>query len=120
MVALMAVPIFVAYGVVFRGGPLFVPYAVLTVAPLLVLPAVAGSALTLVLVNIFPARRTRDLLSIVALGAAGVGILLFRLIPPERLRPPGRVPHPLPLILVALPPTPSLPSGEWGTQAHTG
>src|SRR5437773_210251 len=72
MVALMAVPIFVAYGVVFRGGPLFVPYAVLTVAPLLVLPAVAGSALTLVLVNIFPARRTRDLLSIVALGAVGV------------------------------------------------
>src|SRR3977135_1645887 len=85
MVALMAVPIFAAYGVVYRGGLLFIPYAVLAVFPLLVLPAVLGSALTLVLVNIFPARRTRDLLSIVALGAAGGLILLFRLGRPERL-----------------------------------
>src|SRR5437763_1396030 len=37
MVALMAVPVFAAYGVVFRGGPLFVPYAVMTLFPLLVL-----------------------------------------------------------------------------------
>src|SRR2546429_7356765 len=88
MVALMAVPIFAAYGVSYRGGLLFMPYAVLTVLPLLVLPAVAGSALTLILVNIFPARRTRDLLSIVALGAAGRLILLFRLIRPERLASP--------------------------------
>src|SRR3989442_6315492 len=91
MVALMAVPILTAYGVTYRGGPLFVPYAVLTIFPMLVLPAVAGSALTLVLVNIFPARRTRDLLSIVALGAAGVVILLFRLIRPERLGSPEGV-----------------------------
>ncbi|PYP43078.1 MAG: hypothetical protein DMD42_11070 [Gemmatimonadetes bacterium] len=61
MVALMAVPIFAAYGVSYRGGLLFIPYTVLSILPLLVLPAVAGSALTLVLVNIFPARRTRDL-----------------------------------------------------------
>src|SRR2546422_3753277 len=31
MVALMAVPIFAAYGVSYRGGLLFIPYAVLTV-----------------------------------------------------------------------------------------
>src|SRR5439155_728156 len=46
MVALMAVPIFAAYGVSYRGGLLFIPYAVLTVLPLLALPAVAGSGLT--------------------------------------------------------------------------
>src|SRR5437870_11685940 len=76
MVALMAVPIFAAYGVVFRGGVLFVPYAVLAVFPLLVLPALAGSALTLVLVTFFGGRRARDLLSVVALGAAR-GLALF-------------------------------------------
>src|SRR5881409_4527970 len=54
MVALMAVPILAAYGVVYRGGVLFAPYAVITLAPMLVVPAVVGSALTLVLVNIFP------------------------------------------------------------------
>src|SRR6059058_2198635 len=117
MVALMAVPILTAYGVTYRGGPLFVPYAVLTIFPMLVLPAVAGSALTLVLVNIFPARRTRDLLSIVALGAAGVVILLFRLIQPERLVSPEGFRNLLDFIAVLRTPTsPFLPS-EWVTQA---
>ena len=60
MVALMAVPILTAYGVIYRGGLLFVPYAILAFVPMLVLPAVVGSALTLILVNLFPARRTRD------------------------------------------------------------
>src|SRR5436309_4803331 len=117
MVALMAVPIFAAYGVVFRGGVLFMPYAVLAVFPLLVLPAVGGSALTLVLVNIFPARRTRDLLSIVALGAAGGLILLFRLIRPERLASPEGFRNLLDFIAVLRTPTsPYLPS-EWVSQA---
>jgi len=120
MVALMAVPVFAAYGVVFRGGPLFVPYAILTVAPLLVLPAVAGSALTLTLVNVFPARRTRDLLSMVALGTAGGLILLFRLIRPERLASPEGFRNLLEFIAVLRTPTsPYLPS-EWAAQAVMG
>src|SRR5438552_1025074 len=117
MVALMAVPIFAAYGVSYRGGLLFIPYTVLSLLPLLVLPAVAGSALTLVLVNIFPARRTRDLLSIVALGAAGGLILLLRLIRPERLASPEGFRNLLDFIAVLRTPTsPFLPS-EWVTQA---
>jgi len=120
MVALMAVPILTAYGVTYRGGPLFVPYAVLTIFPMLVLPAVAGSALTLVLVNIFPARRTRDLLSIVALGAAGVVILLFRLIRPERLVSPEGFRNLLDFIAVLRTPTSPLLPSEWATKATMG
>ncbi|HZI23199.1 MAG TPA: hypothetical protein VFD76_11795 [Gemmatimonadales bacterium] len=120
MVALMAVPVFAAYGVVFRGGPLFVPYAVLTMFPLLMLPAAVGSALTLVLVNVFPARRTRDLLSIIALGAAAGVILLFRLIRPERLASPEGFRNLLDFIAVLRTPTsPFLPS-EWATKAVMG
>ena len=59
MVALMTVPILAAYGVVYHGGLLFIPYALAVILPLLVLPAVLGSAVTLVLVNVFPARHTR-------------------------------------------------------------
>jgi ABC-2 type transport system permease protein len=117
MVALMAVPILAAYGVIYRGGVLFAPYAVLSLAPMLVLPAVVGSALTLVLVNVFPARRTRDLLSLVALGAAGGVILLFRIIRPERLAAPEGFRNLLDFIAVLRTPTsPFLPS-EWTTQA---
>ncbi len=117
MVALMAVPILAAYGVVYRGGVLFAPYAVVTLVPMLVVPAVAGSAVTLLLVNIFPARRTRDLLSIVALGAACGLIMLFRLIRPEELSHPEGFANLLEFIAVLRTPTsPFLPS-EWATQA---
>src|SRR5436853_2134151 len=117
MVALMAVPIFAAYGVIYRGGLLFIPYAALSIMPLLVLPAVAGSAVTLVRVSVFPARRTRDLLSIVALGAAGGLILLLRVSRPERLASPEGFRNLLDFIAVVRTPTsPFLPS-EWATKA---
>ncbi|HKW41706.1 MAG TPA: hypothetical protein VJN39_10710 [Gemmatimonadales bacterium] len=120
MVALMAVPIFTAYGVIYRGGVAFAPFAVLTMVPLLTLPAVAGTALTLTLVNIFPARRTRDLLSIIALAAAGGLIMLFRLIRPERLASPEGFRNLLDFIAVLRTPTsPFLPS-EWASQAVMG
>jgi ABC-2 type transport system permease protein len=61
-----------------------------TFLPFLVVPTVLGGAITTILVNVFPARRARDILGIVTvLAAAGVA-LLFRLVRPERLaRPEG-------------------------------
>ncbi|HEX9705019.1 MAG TPA: hypothetical protein VGA20_07200 [Gemmatimonadales bacterium] len=117
MVALMAVPILAAYAVIYRGGWLFLPFAVVTVLPMLILPAVVGCAVTLILVNIFPARRTRDLLTIVALGAAGGVILLFRMIRPEQIARPEGFRNLLDFITVLRTPTsPFLPS-EWATDA---
>ncbi len=90
MVVLMAVPMFTAYGFVYEGGLWYPLVAVVTFVPLLVIPAVLGSAVTLLLVNIFPARRTRDILSVIAVLAAGGIVLLFRIVRPERLaRPEG-------------------------------
>jgi ABC-2 type transport system permease protein len=117
MVALMTVPIIAAFGVIYHGGVLFYGYATLILAPLLVLPAVVGSAATLILVNVFPARRTRDLLSIIALGAAGGVILLFRLIRPEQLARPEGFRNLLDFItLLRAPTSPFLPS-EWASRA---
>ena len=120
MVALMAVPIFAAYGVVYRGGPLF-PLVVLgTLVPFLVMPAVIGSAVTTILVNVFPARRTRDLLSIIALGAAAGLILLFRIIRPEQLARPEGFQNLLDFIAVLRTPTSPLFPSEWVTKAVMG
>src|SRR5215208_6410937 len=56
MVVLMSVPMFAAYGVVYEGGPWF-PLVVLgAFLPFVIVPSVVGSALTLILVNVFPAR----------------------------------------------------------------
>jgi ABC-2 type transport system permease protein len=120
MVALMAVPILAAYGVIYDGGILFAPFAVLVFLPILIMPAVVGSAITLVLVNVFPARRTRDLLSIIAIGAAGGVVMLFRLIRPERLARPEGFQNLLDFITVLRTPSSPLLPSEWAAEALMG
>jgi ABC-2 type transport system permease protein len=116
MVGLLAVPIFTAYGMAYRGGPLFPLVAAAALAPFVVLPAVAGCAITLLLVNVFPARRTRDLLALLAVGAVGVGVLLLRFIRPEQLaRPEGFRSLVDYLVVLRAPTNPLLPS-EWAAQ----
>ncbi|MDX2060432.1 MAG: hypothetical protein SFV24_21660 [Gemmatimonadales bacterium] len=90
MVALMLVPILTAYGVVYDGGWFFPVAALGALLPFFVLPTVVGAAITLTLVNIFPARRARDLLTLIAIGAVGGVVLVLRFLRPERLsRPEG-------------------------------
>jgi ABC-2 type transport system permease protein len=113
MVVLMAVPILSAYGVVYHGGLAFPLVALAAFLPLLVIPTVLGSAITLLLVNAFPARRTRDILSVIAVLAAGGIVILFRLIRPERLaRPEGFRSLVEFVTLLRTPTSPVLPS-EW-------
>lgn len=120
MVALMAVPIFAAYGTIYHGGIGFPFFALAVFLPLIVIPAVAGSAVTLILVNVFPARRTRDLLSVITVAAAGVLVLLFRIIRPEQLARPEGFRNLLDFITVLRTPTsPFLPS-EWATRSVMG
>jgi len=120
MVALMIVPIFAAYAVVYRGGLLFPLVAAAAFLPFLVLPAVIGSAATLILVNVFPARRTRDLLSLIALGAAAGVIMLFRIIRPEQLARPEGFRNLLDFITVLRAPTSPLLPSEWVTKSVMG
>ncbi|HEY2825288.1 MAG TPA: hypothetical protein VGI83_07060, partial [Gemmatimonadales bacterium] len=120
MVALMSVPIFCAYGIVFHGGWFFPFYVAAVFLPLMTIPAVIGCAITLILVNVFPARRARDLLAIIAIGAAGGVVLLFRIIRPERLARPEGFRNLLDFIAILRTPTsPFLPS-EWATRGIMG
>jgi ABC-2 type transport system permease protein len=88
MVVLMAVPMLTAYGTVYDGGAAFIGLAMLTFVPFLIIPAAIGTAVTLALVNAFPARRTRDILSVIAVLAAAGIVVLFRLVRPEKLAKP--------------------------------
>lgn len=113
MVVLMAVPLFTAYGIAYHGGPMFVLVVISVFVPFLMVPTVIGSALTLVLVNVFPARRTKDILSVIAVLSAGGLILLFRLMRPEQLARPEGFRSLIDFISVLKTPTsPYLPS-EW-------
>jgi ABC-2 type transport system permease protein len=113
MVALMSVPMFAAYGWVYEGGWGFVPLAIALFVPFLVIPSVIGSAITLILVNVFPARRTRDILSVVAVLAAGGLVLLFRLLRPEKLARPEGFRSLVDFIAVLRTPTSPFMPSEW-------
>jgi ABC-2 type transport system permease protein len=117
MVVLMVVPILTAYGVVFGGGPLFPLVALATLLPFFLLPTVVGSVITLVLVNIFPARRARDLLSLVALSVVGVLVLFLRLAQPEQLSTPEGYRNLLGFIAALRAPTHPLLPSEWAASA---
>ena len=88
MVALMMVPVLASYGVAYGAGPLFVVVSLVTLAAFFLIPAALGSAITLVLVNVFPARRARDLLALIGLLAAAGVVVLFRLLRPEQIVTP--------------------------------
>ncbi len=85
MMLLFATPAFLAYGVVHGTGPAFYVVTALTLPPFLIIPAALGVILTTVLVNVFPARRTKDILLLLSVVAVAILYLLFRLIRPERL-----------------------------------
>jgi len=113
MVALLAVPLFAAYGIVYHGGPLWPAIVLAAFLPFLVLPAVVGSTLTLLLVNIVPARRAKELLSLIAVGAIGGLVLLLRMAQPELLvRPEGFRSLADFVAMLQTPTNPLLPS-EW-------
>ena len=113
MVILIAVPILTAYGMVFDGGPLFPFVVIAALIPFVLLPATIGAAVTLVLVNVFPARRIRDLPTLVMLGAVGGLALLLRVLRPEQLaRPEGFQSLVEFLELLRAPTNPFLPT-EW-------
>jgi ABC-2 type transport system permease protein len=117
MVVLMAVPIFVAYGVAYDGGIWFPLVALATFIPFLLIPAVVGSAITLLLVRVFPARRTRDILSVIAVLAAGGLVLLFRMVRPEQLARPEGFRSLVDFIAVLKTPTSPLLPSEWVQRA---
>ena len=120
MVVLVSIPMFTAYGIVYKGGLLFPLVALAVMLPMFVIPAVVGSAVTLILVNVFPARRTRDILSVIAVLAAGGIVLLFRLIRPERLARPEGFRNLMEFITVLRTPTSPLLPSEWVSKATMG
>jgi ABC-2 type transport system permease protein len=90
MIVLVLMPVLAAYALVFEGGFFFFAACAATMFAFLIIPAAIGTAITQVLVNVFPARRARDILALVAILGAAAVIGVFRLLRPEKLaRPEG-------------------------------
>jgi ABC-2 type transport system permease protein len=113
MVGLLAVPLLAAYGIAWNGGILFPIIAVAAIVPLLIISAVVGSAITVVLVIIFPARRTRDILGLVMVAAAAGLLVILRILRPEQLARPEGFQSLVDFIAVLRAPSHPLLPSEW-------
>lgn len=85
MVVVFIVPVLAGVGVARCGTPAFYATAVATILPFVVIPVAIGTGLTLLLVNVFPARRARDILMLMGLLFAASIVLLLRFVQPEQL-----------------------------------
>ena len=82
-------PIFLAYGVVFKSALVYFLMAPLVTIPLLAMGGYLSQLLVLVMVNVFPARRAREIMGLTAILAFCGLYVAFRLMRPEDLINPG-------------------------------
>jgi ABC-2 type transport system permease protein len=85
MVVVFLIPVLLAIGVARCAGLVYWTAVPLTLLPFILIPVAAGAVTTLFLVNVFPARRARDILMLMGLLFAVAIILLLRFLRPERL-----------------------------------
>lgn len=85
MMTLFGGPVFLAYGVVAGANWVYYLSVVLVVPCLMIIAANLGVTIATVLVNVFPARRTRELMVLLGLMMVSVLFVVMRTLRPERL-----------------------------------
>ncbi|MDR1166344.1 MAG: hypothetical protein LBO66_10870 [Deltaproteobacteria bacterium] len=78
-------PVFIAFGYNFKASALYYALLIPTSLPLVLIAGFLSQTVVILLVNVLPARRTRDIFSLMGLlGFIGL-YLVFRLLRPEQL-----------------------------------
>jgi ABC-2 type transport system permease protein len=90
MVFLFSLPVFISVGAVYQAEGIYYLRLVLVLLPLFVIATAVASGVSLVLTNLLPARRTREVLLVVAALAFVVVFVVFRAVAPERFLDPDQ------------------------------
>ncbi|RLA94770.1 MAG: hypothetical protein DRG25_01790 [Deltaproteobacteria bacterium] len=85
MVLLFGLPIFLAYGIIYHAPLIFYGLCFVVFIPFLIIASCIGVFISMILVNFFPARRTRDILFLLSILFIVFLYLLFRFLKPETL-----------------------------------
>lgn len=85
MMALFGLPVFLAYGIRMEAGLAYFATLLLAVPALLVMATNFGIVIATVLVNVFPARKTRELMVLLGLILVAALFIVARSLRPERL-----------------------------------
>lgn len=90
MVVIFSLPVFGAYGLVFEAGPLFWPLVLFTVPLVALIGSGIAILITIGIVFVFPAKRTKDIIFYLSLLFGLFLYLVFRMIRPEELVNPDQ------------------------------
>jgi ABC-2 type transport system permease protein len=121
MVATFLLPVVLAVGLARCAPASFYLTAVSAIVPFVLIPVAFGTLVTLVLVNVFPARRARDILMLMGLLFAVALVVLLRVLRPERLLGVQSLPDVAAFFATLQSPvTPLLPSFWAGETLFTG
>jgi len=93
MMIVFSIPIFAAYGTVFKAGILYWPLMLVTIITTTTIATTFGMSLTVLLVNLFPAKRTKDIILYLSICFGIFIYLIFRLMRPEDLVNPDKYGH---------------------------
>ncbi len=84
MMALFGLPAFLAYGMVYHAGPVYYALLLVVIPAFVLFPGSLGALVAAVLVNVFPARRTRELMALAGLLLVVSLFVMIRILRPER------------------------------------
>ena len=116
MTLIYGLPVFIAYGTVFKASFAYYGGLLLTIIPFLMVPASLGIIVTMLLVNAFPARRAKDILVLLALLVFVVLYILFRVLRPEKLVDPDTFPSLIQYLTAMRAPVSPLFPSTWATE----
>lgn len=120
MMVIFSIPVFAAYGEVFNAGWAYWPLLTATILATAAIASGFGMAVTVVLVNIFPARRTKDIVLYLSLCFGIFIYIMFRLMRPEDLVNPEKYGHFIEyLSSISTPAGPYVP-GAWAANFLSG
>ncbi len=93
MMVVFSIPIFAAYGTVFQASIFYWPLMLGTIIATAAIATTFGMGFTVVLVNLFPARRTKDIILYLSICFGIFIYIIFRLMRPEDLVNPDKYGH---------------------------
>jgi len=93
MMLVFSIPIFAAYGKVFEAGFMYWPLMLATILSTAAIATTFGMGLTVLLVTLFPAKRTKDIILYLSVCFGIFIYLIFRLMRPEDLVNPDKYGH---------------------------
>ncbi|MDX2433923.1 MAG: hypothetical protein QNK14_04845 [Desulfobacterales bacterium] len=93
MMVIFSIPIFAAYGTVFQASIFYWPLMLGTIIATAAIATTFGMGFTVVLVNLFPARRTKDIILYLSICFGIFIYIIFRLMRPEDLVNPDKYGH---------------------------